>query len=233
MGFVDAQPLGQVDVKGIRQPIDLYQIVGHTAARTRWEVTAARGLTPFVGRESELARLRRALELASAGSGQLFVVKGQPGTGKSRLAHEFLQSPKLSGWLVLKTAAAAYERGTPYLAISNLLRSWCGISKQTPPAEAKSRLQEALAALPGGTSIYVPALQWLIDLPVEDADWLALDAAERRQRMRSTLKDLFLHCAENQPMLLWFEDIQWTDAETRGVIDGLVELIGAAACSCS
>jgi class 3 adenylate cyclase/tetratricopeptide (TPR) repeat protein len=227
MGFVDAQPLGQVDVKGIRQPIDLYQIVGHTAARTRWEVTAARGLTPFVGRESELARLRRALELASAGSGQLFVVKGQPGTGKSRLAHEFLQSPKLSGWLVLKTAAAAYERGTPYLAISNLLRSWCGISKQTPPAEAKSRLQEALAALPGGTSIYVPALQWLIDLPVEDADWLALDAAERRQRMRSTLKDLFLHCAENQPMLLWFEDIQWTDAETRGVIDGLVELIGA------
>ena len=139
-GFVDAQPLGQVAVKGIRQPIDLFQIVGHTSARTRWEVTAARGLTPFVGRESELARLQRALELAAAGSGQLVVVKGQPGTGKSRLVHEFLQSSQLSGWLVLKTAAAAYERGTPYLAISNLLRSWCGISEQAsscrsePPA---------------------------------------------------------------------------------------------------
>ncbi len=225
-GFVDARSLGQFAVKGIRQPIDLFQIVGHTAARTRWEVTAARGLTPFVGRENELARLQRALELAAAGSGQLVVVKGQPGTGKSRLVHEFIQSAQLSGWLVLKTAAAAYERGTPYLAISNLLRSWCGIPEQAPPAEARRRLHEALAALPAGSSIYVPALQWLLDLPVEDADWLALDAAERRQRMRSTLKDLFLRCAENQPLLFWFEDIQWTDVETRGVIDGLVELIG-------
>ena len=94
------------------------------------------------------------------------------------------------------------------------------------PPKRSSRLQEALAALPGSSSIYVPALQWLLDLPVEDADWPALDAAERRQRMRATLKDLFLRCAENQPLLLWFEDIQWTDVETRGVIDGLVELIG-------
>jgi class 3 adenylate cyclase/tetratricopeptide (TPR) repeat protein len=228
MGLVDGQPLGQVAVKGIRQPVDLFEIIGHTEARTRWEVTAARGLTPFVNRQNERASLQRALQLSAAGSGQLVIVTGQPGTGKSRLVHEFLQSSQLSGWLVLKTASAAYERGTPYLGISNLLRSWCGISEQAPPAEAKNRLREALAVLPGGSSIYVPALQWLLDLPVEDADWLALDAAERQQRMRATLKDLFLRCAESQPLLLWFEDIQWTDAETRAVIDGLVELIGEA-----
>jgi tetratricopeptide (TPR) repeat protein len=206
----------------------LFQIVGHTSARTRWEVTAARGLTRFVGRDNELARLQRAVELAAAGSGQLVVVRGQPGTGKSRLVHEFLQSSQLSGWLVLKTAAAAYERGTPYLAISNLLRSWIGIPEQALPAEASRRLYEALAALPTGSSIYVPALQWLLDLPVEDADWPALDATERRQRMRAALKDLCLCCAENQPLLLWFEDIQWTDVETQGVIDGLIELLGTA-----
>ena len=134
----------------------------------------------------------------------------------------------MSGWLVLKTAAVAYERGTPYLAISNLLRSWFGIPEQALPAEAKRRLHEALAALPAGSSIYVPALQWLLDLPVEDADWPALDAAERRQRMRSTLKDLCLRCAENQPLLLWFEDIQWTDVETQGVIHGSIELFETA-----
>src|SRR5262245_9761284 len=224
-GFVEGRPLGQASVKGIRQPIDLFQMVGHTSARTRWEVTAERGLTPFVNRENELAQLQRTAELATGGSGQLIVVKGQPGTGKSRLIHEFLQSTRLSGWSVLKTAAAAYERGTPYLAISNLGRSWCGIPEQATPAEATCRLHEALAALPAGSSIYIPALQWLLDLPVEDADWSALDATERRQRMRSTLKDLFLHCAENQPLLLWFEDIQWTDVETRSVIDGLIESI--------
>jgi class 3 adenylate cyclase len=224
-GFVDALPLGQVSVKGIRQPIDLFQITGHTSARTRWEVTAARGLTPFVGRKNEFAGLQRALDLAAAGHGQLVAVKGQPGTGKSRLVHEFLQSPQLSDWPVLQTAAAAYRRGTPYLAISNLLRSWCEIPEQAPPAEARRRLHDALAALPVGTSTYIPALQSLLELPVEDADWATLDPAVRRQRMMSTVKDLFLRCAQNRPLLLWLEDMQWTDVETRDVINGLIESI--------
>ena len=100
-------------------------------------------------------------------------VKGQAGTGKSRLVHEFLQSPQLSDWTVLKTAATAYRRGTPYLAISNLLRSWCEIPEQASPAEARGRLHEALAALPAGSSTYVPALQSLLELAVDDRDMLA------------------------------------------------------------
>ena len=227
-GFVDALPLGQATVKGIRQPVDLFQIVGHTSARTRWEVTAARGLTPFVGRQSELAGLQRVLELAGAGRGQLVAVKGQPGTGKSRLVHEFLQSPQLSDWTVLKTSATAYRRGTPYLAISNLLRSWCEIPEQASPAETARRLQDALAALQAGSSTYVPALQSLLELPVEDADWPTLDPAVRRQRMMSTVKDLFLRCAENRPLLLWLEDMQWTDVETQDVVERLLESIGAS-----
>ena len=227
-GFIDAVPLGQVSVKGVRQPIDLFRIVGHTAARTRWEVTAARGLTPFVGRKNELAELRRALELADEVRGQLVAVKGQPGTGKSRLVHEFLQSAHLSDWTVLKTAAAAYRRGTPYLAISNLLRSWCEIPEEASPAEARRRLHEALAALPAGSSTYIPALESLLELPVEDADWPTLDPAVRRQRMMSTVKDLFFRCAQNRPLLLWFEDMQWADVETRDVIESLMESIVAS-----
>jgi len=227
-GFIEAVPLGQVSVKGVRQPIDLFRIVGHTAARTRWEVTAARGLTPFVGRKSEIAELQRVLELADAGHGQLVAVKGQPGTGKSRLVHEFLQSAQLSDWTVLKTAATAYRRGTPYLAISNLLRSWCEIPEQASPAEARRRLHDALAALPVGSSTYVPALESLLELPVEDADWPTLDPAVRRQRIMSTVKDLFLRCAQNRPLLLWLEDIQWTDVETRDVIESLIESIEAS-----
>jgi class 3 adenylate cyclase/tetratricopeptide (TPR) repeat protein len=227
-GFIDALPLGPVSVKGVRQPIDLFQIVGHTSARSRWEVTAARGLTPFVGRQSELAGLQQALQLAAAGHGQLVAVQGEAGTGKSRLVHEFLQSPQLSDWTVLKTAAAAYQRGTPYLAISNLLRSWCEIPEQASPAETTRRLQDALAALPAGSSTYFPALQSLLELAVEDADWSTLEPAVRRQRMMSTVKDLFLRGAQNRPVLLWFEDMQWTDVETRDVVEGLVDAMGAS-----
>ena len=227
-GFVDARSLGQVAVKGIRQPIDLFQIVGHTSARTRWEVTAARGLTPFVGRGSEAAGLQRALKLASNGQGQVIAVKGEAGTGKSRLVHEFLQSSHLSEWTVLKTAAAPYLRGTPYLAISNLLRSWCEISEQASPAEARGQLNNALAALPAGSSTYLPALQSLLELAVDDVDWPTLEPAVRRQRMRSTVKDLFLRCAQNRPLLLWFEDMQWTDVETQDVVESLVEAMAVS-----
>ena len=222
-GFVEAQPLGHVSVKGLRQPVDLFEIIGHTSARTRWEVTAARGLTQFVGRKTELAELQQSLKLAAEGHGQLVAVVGQPGTGKSRLVHEFLQSPESSDWMVLKTAAAAYRRGTPYLAVSNLLRSWCEIPEQASPAEAERRLQNTLAPLTAGLSTYLPALQSLLDLPVEDADWPTLDPAVRRQRMMSTVKDLFLRCAATRPLLLWFEDMQWTDIETQTVLDGLIE----------
>ena len=227
-GFVEALPLGPVSVKGLRHPIDLFQIVGHTSARTRWEVTAARGLTPFVGRQSEVDGLRQVLQSVAAGHGQLVAVQGQAGTGKSRLVHEFLQSPELSDWTVLKTAAAPYRRGTPYLAISNLLRAWCEIPEQASSAEATRRLHDALAALPAGSSTYLPALQSLLELPVDDADWSTLEPAIRRQRMMATVKDLFLRGAQNRPLLLWFEDMQWTDVETRDVVEGLVDSIGAS-----
>jgi class 3 adenylate cyclase/tetratricopeptide (TPR) repeat protein len=222
-GFIDVLPLGQASVRGVREPIDLFRIVGHTSARTRWEVTAARGLTPFVGRKSELAGLQKALERVVAGQGQLVAVKGEPGTGKSRLIHEFLQSAQISNWMVLKTAAAAYRRGTPYLAISNLLRSWSEIPDHAPPAESRRRLRRALAGTPAGSSAYVPALESLLELPVEDAEWPSLDPAVRRQRIVSTIKDLSLRCAQDRPLLIWLEDMQWTDVETRNVIDNLTE----------
>ncbi|MEA3161272.1 MAG: hypothetical protein QOD95_2820, partial [Gammaproteobacteria bacterium] len=227
-GFVEAVSLGEASVKGLSHPVELFQITGHTSARTRWEVTAARGLTPFVGRTSEAAALQRALDLAGNGHGQVIAAKGEAGTGKSRLVHEFLQSPQLCDWTVLKTAAAPYLRGTPYLAISNLLRSWCGIAEQASDGEASGRLHDALAALPAGSSTYVPALQSLLELAVEDADWPTLEPAVRRQRMRSTVKDLFLRCTQNRPLLLWFEDMQWTDVETQDVVESLVEAMGAS-----
>jgi class 3 adenylate cyclase/tetratricopeptide (TPR) repeat protein len=227
-GFIEAVSLGEAAVKGIRHPVELFQITGYTSARTRWEVTAARGLTPFVGRATEAARLNFALDLASNGQAQVVAVKGEAGTGKSRLVHEFLRSPQLSDWTMLKTAATPYLRGTPYLSISNLLRSWCGIPDEASAAEASSRLQDALGALPPGAPAYVPALQSLLEIPVEDADWPTLEPAVRRQRMRSTVKDVFLRYVQHRPLLLWFEDMQWTDVESLDVVESLVEAMGAS-----
>jgi class 3 adenylate cyclase len=122
-GLIETKSLGAIPVKGFREPLELFEIVGHTAARTRWEVTAARGLTRFINRNAESATLLEAMREAASGHGKLIGVVGEPGTGKSRLVHELLNAPDASAWTVLKTASTSYTKNTPYLAFSNLIRT--------------------------------------------------------------------------------------------------------------
>lgn len=227
-GLIKVHPLGPLPVKGFREPLELFEIVGHTSARTRWEVTAARGLTQFVSRDVELATLRDAMRRAAKGQGNLVGVVGEPGTGKSRLVHEFLQSTEASGWTVLKTATASYTRNTPYLAFSNLIRTWFEISEQANPADIDQRLRAKISTFGEDLTSALPAIHSLLDLPVHDAGWLALEPAARRQKILAIAKSLVLRAAATQPLLLWFEDMQWTDAETRALIEGIAEEIGTS-----
>ena len=91
-GFLDLRALGQVPVKGLSQPVEAFDLVGVGAARTRLQAAAGRGLTPFVGRQGELATLERTRELAAAGQGQIVALVGDPGVGKSRLFYELTRS---------------------------------------------------------------------------------------------------------------------------------------------
>lgn len=226
-GLIETRSLGPLLVKGFRDRLEIFEITGHTTARTRWEVTAARGLTQFVSRQPELAAMRDAIRSAAAQHGQLVGVVGEPGTGKSRLVHELLHSPEAVNWTVLKTATAAYTRNTPYLAFSNLIRTWFEISEQASPEDIKQRLKTRLSAFTENLTPLLPALHSLLDLPVEDTEWLALEPAARRQRILGAAKSLVLSEAAARPLLLWFEDMQWTDAETRTLLEGIAEEIGA------
>src|SRR4051794_30730067 len=88
-GYVQVKPLGQVQVKGLGEPVEVYELVGAGLARSRLQAATARGLTRFVGRDAELETLRRTLELADTGHGQIVALVGEPGVGKSRLVWEF------------------------------------------------------------------------------------------------------------------------------------------------
>src|SRR5262245_66032678 len=99
-----------MSVKGLGAPIEVYEVTGAGPVRTRLQAAARRGLTRFVGRDAELEQLRRALERARDGRGQVLAIVGEAGVGKSRLVHEFTHSHRLAGWRVLQSAAAAYGR---------------------------------------------------------------------------------------------------------------------------
>jgi hypothetical protein len=123
-GFVQVRSLGPTPVKGLTERIEVYELTGAASARTRIQVSAARGLTRFVGRDSELDQLRRALEKAGAGQGQVASVVGEPGVGKSRLFHELVHSHRTKGWLVLEAASVSYGKATSYLPIVELMKSY-------------------------------------------------------------------------------------------------------------
>jgi class 3 adenylate cyclase len=116
-GFVQVRPLGAIPVKGLAEPVEAYEVTGAGAVRTRLQAAVARGLTRFVGRDEEMEQLRRALEQARDGRGQVVTMVGEPGVGKSRLFYEFTRSHRLRDWLVLEASSVSYGKATSYLPV--------------------------------------------------------------------------------------------------------------------
>jgi class 3 adenylate cyclase/tetratricopeptide (TPR) repeat protein len=227
-GWVQVTPLGLVPVKGLPAPIDVYELVGAGPVRTRLQVLAARGLTPFVGRQVEVAALHQALEQAGAGHGQVVAVIGEPGVGKTRLFHEFAQASRPQGWLLLESRSTSYGRATAYLPIRDLLKAYFQIDEHDEVRKIREKLTGKLVPLETVLGPTLPAFLTLLDLPVEDRPWQDLDPPQRRQRTLDALKRLLLWESQVQPLLLVFENLQWIDAETQACLDGLVESLPAA-----
>jgi hypothetical protein len=111
-GYIEVKPLGPVPVKGMPEPVEIFELVRTEQVHSRLEASAARGLTPFVGRESEVDSLHQAMARAAAGHGQIVAVSGEPGVGKSRLFWEFTHSHRAHGWLMLEAQATSYGKNT-------------------------------------------------------------------------------------------------------------------------
>src|ERR671922_946557 len=127
-GLVQVTALGPVPVKGLEEPIEVFELVGASGLRRRLQAAAARGLTPFVGRQDELEALHGALARAGAGQGQVVALLGEPGVGKSRLVYEFLQSHHTQGWLRLESSSVSYGKATAYLPVCDLLKAYCHLA---------------------------------------------------------------------------------------------------------
>src|SRR6266403_4256478 len=123
--YVAVKPLGPVRVKGLAEPVDVYELTGPEPSRTRLQAAAARrGLTRFVGRDAELEQLRCAQAEAGDGHGRVVAVVGEAGVGKSRLLYEFNRSQRRQNWLIIDSAAMSYGKATSYLAVIELLRRY-------------------------------------------------------------------------------------------------------------
>jgi predicted ATPase len=227
-GYAEVRSLGPIPVKGLPAPIEIFDLTGAGAARTRLQVAVLRGLTRFVGRDAEVEHLRRVLGHAGAGRGQVVAIVGEAGVGKSRLSYEFTHSHRVQDWLILEASSVSYGKATSYLPVIDLLKGYFKIGDRDDHREMRAKVLGRVLGLDRGFESLLPPLFALLDMPVEDPAWENLDPPQRRQRTLDAVKRLLLRESQVQPMLVVFEDLHWVDGETQALLDSLVESLGSA-----
>ena len=227
-GFVQVTSLGPMAVKGLAAAVEVYELAGVSAVRSRLQAAAARGLSRFVGRDAEIEQLGRAVDQARQGRGQVAAIVGGPGVGKSRLTFEFTHSHRFDSWLILRAGAVSYGKATSYLPVIDLLKNYFHIDDRNSPREIREKVTARLLMLDRALEATLPALLGLLDVSGNDSQWQALDPPQRRQRTLDAVKRLLLREARAQPLLVVVEDLHWIDSETQAVLDSLVESLPPA-----
>jgi predicted ATPase/class 3 adenylate cyclase len=226
-GYFEFRALGKTQIKGVEAPLPIYEALGAGPLRTRLQVAARRGLTRFVGRYAETDQMKRALEQAKAGHGQIVGVMGEPGVGKSRLFYEFKLTSH-SGCLVLEAFSVSYGKASPYLPLLELLKSYFQIASHDDERARREKVLGKVLGLDRTLEDTLPYLFTLLGIEDPAASLQQMDPQIRRRRTFEALKKLFLRESLNQPLILIFEDLHWIDSETQGFLDTLSESIASA-----
>jgi class 3 adenylate cyclase/predicted ATPase len=221
-GFFELRDLGQLDVKGVREPLRVYELQGVGPLRTRLEVAASRGLVRFVGRRGEMEQLRRAWQAARAGRGQIVGVVGEAGVGKSRLVYEFKASLE-RGCRVLEAFSVSHGKATAYLPLIDLLKSYFGIKLEDDERQRREKITGRVLTLDRTLEDTLPYLFSLLGIGDEAVSLAQMDPQIRRQRTIEAVKRVLLRETLDQPCVLIFEDLHWVDGETQAFLDLLSE----------
>ncbi len=226
-GYFQLKALGPARLKGITEPVDVYEVTGVGPLRTRLQRSATRGYTKFVGREHDMEMLRQAAELARDGRGQVVAAIGMAGVGKSRLFHEFKASSQL-GWMVLEAISVAHGKTTAYLPVIDLLHGYFKIVGEDDQRTRREKVAGKLAMLDRTFEDTLPYLFALLGI-VEGQDPLAgIGPQIRRRRTLDAIKRILLRESLHQPLIVIFEDLHWIDEETQAFLNLLADSIGTA-----
>jgi len=226
-GYFQLKPRGPTRVKGLSDPVEVYEVTGLGPLRTRLQRAAVRGLTKFVGREHEIEALKHAAALARAGHGQVVAAMADPGVGKSRLFHEFKLISQ-SGWLTFEAFSVSHGKATAYLPVIDLLHEYFAIEPVDDTRRRREKVGGKVLMLDRSLEDTLPYLLALLGLSEGDDSLAQMDPQIRRQRTAETIKRILLRESLNQPLMVIFEDLHWIDSETEALLNLLIDAIANA-----
>jgi class 3 adenylate cyclase len=218
-GFFDFLDRGEQRVKGASAPVRLFDLTGWGPIRTRFDRSRALGLSRFVGRERELARLEAALDEARSGRPKVVLITGEPGAGKSRLCHELVvRSPSA---VLHQARALSHGRALPFHTIAGLARSLFGLDEGTSAADVGAAVRQALAAAPPVDPIALAFWLELLGAPDPALARSEMEPEALRDRLFRSLHGLIEARARHQLTVLWIEDLHWADPASDAALDAL------------
>ncbi len=226
-GYFALKSLGPTRVKGVSEPVNVYEVTGLGPLRTRLQRSAGRGLTKFVGREREMEAMHNAAELARVGRGQIVAAIAEAGTGKSRLFFEF-KAKNQSGWMVLEAFSVSHGKASAYLPVLDLLHTYFDIKSEDDARKRREKVNGRIVTLDPALEDTRPYLFVLLGI-VEGEDPLAqMDANIRKRRTLDAIKRILSRESLNQPLIVIFEDLHWIDEQTQEFLNLLADSIANA-----
>jgi class 3 adenylate cyclase/tetratricopeptide (TPR) repeat protein len=213
-GYVHTRPLGRLALKGKSEPIGGWEIISKRAPRTRLEVRAEGGLTPFVGRGREMRTLFERFEEAKAGNGQVVLVTGEPGIGKSRLLTEFRRR-LTDDFTWLEGHCISFVRSSPFSPMIDLLKRNFHIEEEDAEAAVDAKIQRGVVLLGEDLRPTLPYFRSLLSVDPCDETVRAMDPRQRRAGIFGAVRTLMERASEVRPQILVLEDLQWMDKATE------------------
>jgi len=225
-GYFETRALGQVQLKGKAEPLAIWEVVAARESRTRLEVEADRGLTPFVGRERELDLLLDAFERSRAGHGQVAFLVGDAGIGKSRLLLELRRRVgDEADWH--EGHCLSFGKSMTFHPLVDLMRRQFAIGETDGEAAIAEKIERGVADVAGDLSPIAPYLKALLSIDPGDAAVKAMSPAERRGETFEALRSLFVRAAERRPQILVIEDLHWIDSASEQFLATLMDSVPA------
>jgi class 3 adenylate cyclase/tetratricopeptide (TPR) repeat protein/ribosomal protein L40E len=226
-GYFILKPLGATKVKGVSEPVNVYEVTGLGPLRTRLQRSAGRGYTKFVGRSREMDAMKIAAEQAKAGHGQIVAAMAEPGVGKSRLVFEF-KAVSQSGWMVLEAFSVSHGKASAYLPVIDLLHGYFKITGNDNARARREKVAGKIVILDPALNDALPYLYSLLGIAVEPDPLAQMDAQARKRRTLDAIKRILIRESLNQPLMVIFEDLHWIDDETQALLNLLADSIGTA-----
>jgi predicted ATPase len=227
-GFFRFEALGIREIKGKKEPIHVYRAIAPSNRRTRFDVSAERGLTPFVGRERELELLLDAFERAKAGRGQAISIMSEAGLGKSRLLYEFRKAVANEDVTFLEGKCLSYSRAVAYHLVIDNLKANFDVLEDDGDAGIIEKVKKGLKRLGLNETMTLPYFLELLSVKDSGIDKIPMSPEAKKDRIMEALKQIVLKGSEIRPLILAYEDLHWADKTSEDVLKYVFESIPGA-----